>query len=205
MPVLQPSEYDAMYFDGGNQTYAHNAGYHKYERWYRRDPCTFPGAAEHFDEYWKDIAYKATQRFNLTGKKVLDVGCAKGFFVEDLRFFGVDAYGIDVSQYAINCSSEAVKPYLTVADVRTYLSTYSKNEWWVLYSLKFLSCMNDADLAIVIPEMNRVSKYQFHVIDLNLKPAFYNTKTMEDWLAYDWDKGTVLSPRENNIQEFVKA
>ena len=204
MPVLQPSEYDERYFDGGSQPYAHNAGYTKYQRWFRQDPCTFPDATEHFDEYWKDIAHKAVQKFNLIGKKVLDVGCAKGFLVEDLRNFGVDAYGIDVSQYAIDCASEAIKPYLTVADARTHLASYKSNEWWVVYSIGFMICMSDADLEIVIPEMNRISKYQFHAINPEPNSNFYNVKTMEEWLVYDWDKGTILTPRENNIQEFVK-
>ena len=205
MPVLQPSEYDEMYFDGGSQTYAHNAGYTKYQRWFRQDPCTFPDVAEHFDEYWKDIAYKAIQKFNLVGKKVLDVGCAKGFLVEDLRSFGVDAYGIDISQYAIDCASEAVKPYLTVADAKTHLATYRNSEWWVVYSIGFMICMSDANLEIIIPEMNRISKYQFHAINPEPNANFYNVKTMEEWLAYDWDKGIILTPRENNIQEFVKV
>ena len=38
------------------------------------------------------------------GDKVLDIGCAKGFFVNDLVDKGIDAYGIDISSYAIkNC------------------------------------------------------------------------------------------------------
>ncbi len=35
-------------------------------------------------------------------KKVLDAGCAKGFLVEALRDRGVEAYGIDLSEYAIS-------------------------------------------------------------------------------------------------------
>jgi len=33
--------------------------------------------------------------------KVLDFGCAKGYLVKSLRMFGIDAYGVDVSSYAI--------------------------------------------------------------------------------------------------------
>ena len=205
MPVLQPSEYNAYYFDGGSQSLAHNAGYRKYRRWYRRDSGSFPNADQHFDEYWKDIAYKITQRFNLNGKKILDIGCAYGFLVEDLRGFGVDAYGLDVSQYAYDQASEIVKPYLTVADARTHLQTYADNEFWALCSIRFLPCMSDEDLAIVVPEMNRISKYQVHSIDLKLLPEYYNTKTIEEWMALSFAKGTLILPRENNNQEFIKA
>lgn len=33
--------------------------------------------------------------------RVLDFGCAKGFLVKALRMLGIDAYGVDVSEYAI--------------------------------------------------------------------------------------------------------
>lgn len=34
-------------------------------------------------------------------EKVLDFGCAKGYSVKSFRMFGIDAYGLDVSAYAI--------------------------------------------------------------------------------------------------------
>ncbi len=34
-------------------------------------------------------------------KKVLDVGCAKGFLVEAVRPRGVEAFGNDISEYAM--------------------------------------------------------------------------------------------------------
>lgn len=42
---------------------------------------------------------------------VLDAGCAMGFLVEALRDRGVEAYGIDVSEYAISQVREDIKPY----------------------------------------------------------------------------------------------
>ena len=42
---------------------------------------------------------------------VLDAGCAMGFLVEELRKRGVEAYGIDVSEYAISEVHESVAEY----------------------------------------------------------------------------------------------
>ena len=58
-------------------------------------------------------------------KRVLDVGCAKGFLVEALRDRGVDAFGIDVSEYAIGEVRPDIRPYCRVASAvdpfdRTY-------------------------------------------------------------------------------------
>jgi len=42
------------------------------------------------------------------GDTVLDYGCSKGYVVRALRLLGVDAYGVDISDYAIaHCDSEA--------------------------------------------------------------------------------------------------
>jgi GT2 family glycosyltransferase/SAM-dependent methyltransferase len=52
---------------------------------------------------------------NLTPKRVLDVGCGKGFLVEALRDRGVEAYGIDVSECAIGEVQPDIRPYCSVA------------------------------------------------------------------------------------------
>jgi hypothetical protein len=43
---------------------------------------------------------------------VFDIGCAKGFLVKALRNLGVEAYGIDVSDYAIELADPSVRSYL---------------------------------------------------------------------------------------------
>jgi hypothetical protein len=48
---------------------------------------------------------------------VLDAGCAMGFLVEALRDRGVDASGIDVSEYALGQVREDVKAYCANASV----------------------------------------------------------------------------------------
>src|SRR5689334_22980048 len=45
---------------------------------------------------------------DLAPKTVLDAGCAMGFLVEALRQRGVEASGIDVSEYAISKVDESV-------------------------------------------------------------------------------------------------
>ncbi|HWD93766.1 MAG TPA: glycosyltransferase [Verrucomicrobiae bacterium] len=48
-------------------------------------------------------------------KTVLDVGCAKGFLVENLRDLGVEASGVDVSPYAISQVREDIRPFCRAA------------------------------------------------------------------------------------------
>lgn len=48
---------------------------------------------------------------------VLDAGCAMGFLVEGLRKREVEAYGIDISEYAIQNVHEDIRPYCRVGSI----------------------------------------------------------------------------------------
>ena len=48
---------------------------------------------------------------------VLDAGCAMGFLVEALRDRGVDAFGVDISEYAIQNVRRDIQPYCWVGRV----------------------------------------------------------------------------------------
>lgn len=63
-----------------------------------------------YDGRWQPVAKDIIEHFNLKpGDRLLDIGCAKGFLVKDLLALGIDAYGIDVSEYAIlHCEPEVI-------------------------------------------------------------------------------------------------
>lgn len=44
--------------------------------------------------------------------KVLDFGCAKGYLVKGLRLLHREAYGVDISKYAIDQAPSEIRPYL---------------------------------------------------------------------------------------------
>lgn len=50
-------------------------------------------------------------------KKVLDAGCAKGFLVEALRDRGIEAFGIDLSEYAISEVRPDIRSYCRVTSL----------------------------------------------------------------------------------------
>ena len=51
-----------------------------------------------------------------SGQTVLDFGCAKGFLVKSLRLLYRNAYGVDVSQYAVNNCDPSVANYIRKID-----------------------------------------------------------------------------------------
>ncbi|MCP6727578.1 MAG: class I SAM-dependent methyltransferase [Patescibacteria group bacterium] len=184
--VLQTNEYDISYFDGAKATLRHNAGYSNYERWIR------DGGENSLGEFWKDKAKELFDTYSLNGKKVLELGCAKGFIVEDLREMGVDCYGLDVSSYAIGEATDIVKPFLTIADAKTGLSKYKDNEFDIVFSLRFLECFEDVELTELITEINRISKFQFHLVDESGNETYYIIKSLDEWIKYNFSKETVI-------------
>ncbi len=65
--------------------------------------------------FFDQVAANIIERFN--PKTVLDAGCAMGYLVEALRKRGVQAYGFDISEYAISHVAEEVKPYCFVHSI----------------------------------------------------------------------------------------
>lgn len=89
--VALSREYGRAYFDGTRDT-----GYGGYR----------------YDGRWVPIAEDMVRHFDLkAGQRVLDVGAAKGFLVKDLIKVcpGLEAFGLDISEYAVmNCEPEVI-------------------------------------------------------------------------------------------------
>lgn len=70
-------------------------------------------------EYTKGFLTQIAQKIvdDLHPKTVLDAGCAMGHLVAALRDLGVEAYGVDVSEYAISRVREDVRPYCKVGSL----------------------------------------------------------------------------------------
>jgi hypothetical protein len=71
------------------------------------------------DEHWLNFFGSIADRIvsDIAPGTVLDAGCALGFLVESLRDRGVDAFGIDVSDYAIASVRPDMKPFCQVHSI----------------------------------------------------------------------------------------
>jgi SAM-dependent methyltransferase len=86
-----------------------------YGRWYY-DSYTVPyHQNEHWTQFFGTVADAIVTQ--LAPTTVLDAGCAKGFLVAALRERGVEAYGFDLSEHAIEDAPEAAKPYVKVGSL----------------------------------------------------------------------------------------
>lgn len=71
------------------------------------------------DEHWLGFFAKVADHIveEIRPTTVLDAGCAMGFLVEALRDRGVEAWGVDISKYAISKVRPDIREYCRVASV----------------------------------------------------------------------------------------
>ena len=130
--------FDFDYFDGDR-----NHGY---------------GGFTYQERFWKPVVPDLVAHFNLTEEsRVLDVGCAKGFFLHDLKeaLPRIDVHGVDISQYAIENSIETVRDYLSVGDARKL--EFEDNTFDFVMSINTIHNLNRDDCAQALREIQRVS------------------------------------------------
>lgn len=88
------------------------------------------GKSNYVDYSWERIGGEVEKtaahiKKQFAPAKSLDVGCAKGFLVKALHNLGVDAYGIDASEYAVTKVPEEInnRVKLGLASDLTYMSS----------------------------------------------------------------------------------
>lgn len=125
-----------------------------------------------------------------TGDAVLDVGCAKGFLVKDFQDLDIDAYGIDVSRYAIR---NAVTKNCQVGNAHDI--PFAPLQFDLAVSINTLHNLHRSGVARALREMKRVATNQYIVVDAwrtpqekkNIMDWNLTAKTImhvDDWLAF---------------------
>lgn len=102
-------------------------------------------------------------RLFLKPKTCLDVGCGTGALVAQLRAFGIDAWGVEISEDALNLADESVKPYVKKGDIVDI--PFEDNAFDVVLTFDVLEHMERGKISQAINETIRVSrKYIMHKI-----------------------------------------
>ena len=87
-------------------------------------------------------------------KRVLDVGCAKGYMVKAFREQGMEAWGVDVSEYALSASPEDIRKHLYRVDLNKDSLPFSDEYFDCVTLLGTIECLDNYDK--VIEEIRRV-------------------------------------------------
>ena len=116
--------FDKAYFEDGKDS-AYLQGYEDYVK-----DQQYPGMVD-------DIAW------NIKPKKFLDIGCAYGYVVERFVNHNIDAYGIDISEYAITHANEDIKDRLAVINIENENIPFQDGEFDFIICLAVIEHLHD--------------------------------------------------------------
>lgn len=134
-----------------------------------------------YDGRWQPVARDIIDHYALaagTSATVLDVGCAKGFLVKDLVDLGVNAYGLDISDYALKCADPVVAGRLVFGNADRL--PYADKVFDLALSINTLHNLKRDRLVIALRELTRVSRRQFIQVDSYETPE--QKAAFEDWV-----------------------
>lgn len=117
------------------------------------------GGFSYHPRFWQDVVQDFITHYKLQpGMKVLDIGCAKGFMLHDLKqaMPGLQVSGIDISQYAIDNAMDSVKRDMAVGNAKSL--PYQDNEFDLVISINTIHNLEREECGQALTEIQRVTK-----------------------------------------------
>jgi SAM-dependent methyltransferase len=122
------------------------------------------GGFNYISRFWQPVIPTFIKHFNLNeNSKVLDVGCAKGFMLFDMKeaIPNITIEGIDISSYAIENAKEEIKQFLRVGNAKEL--PYEDNSFDVVISINTIHNLEKKECAKALQEIQRVSRKRSYV------------------------------------------
>jgi SAM-dependent methyltransferase len=135
-----------------------------------------------YDGRWIPIAQDIVRHFGLrSGDRILDVGCAKGFLVKDLMQAcpGLEAFGIDISGYAIRACEREVVGRLHVGNAVSL--PFPDRSFDAVVSINTVHNLERADCVTALREIQRVSGGSAFV-QVDAYRSELERRVFEDWM-----------------------
>jgi cellulose synthase/poly-beta-1,6-N-acetylglucosamine synthase-like glycosyltransferase/glycosyltransferase involved in cell wall biosynthesis len=161
------------------------AGAASYDAEYYRTGCG-PKPYEH-NEYWLRFFGAVADALieYLKPQTAFDAGCALGFLVETLRDRGVQAWGADISEFAIQNVRQDIRPYCRVASITQPIAADTQTgRYDLLACIEVLEHLTPEEVGRALANMTAVtdtilfssSPYDFK------EPTHINVRPPIDWL-----------------------
>ena len=110
-----------------------------------------------YEELYPLFRFAATVlKTQFSPTRVLDVGCAKGFLVKAFRDMGIEACGVDISEYALSSAPDDVRQYLRRVDMNKAVLPYADEYFDFVAFLGTIECLDSH--TIILKELHRVMK-----------------------------------------------
>tara|TARA_B000000475_G_C15925317_1_gene418470 strand:- start:244 stop:906 length:663 start_codon:yes stop_codon:yes gene_type:complete len=163
-------KFDKEYFDGDRLT-----GY---------------GGYSYNPKFWTDTVNYIVRHYALSdSSKILDIGCAKGFMMHDLKKLipGAEVLGIDISEYAKSNAIEDMQNYISVGNANNL--PYEDDYFDLVIAINTLHNLPLIDCKQAFKEINRVSKKDSFVMN----DAWRDDKGKEAMLKWNLTALTYMS------------
>lgn len=131
--------------------------------------------------FYENVADRIIESLHPT--TVLDVGCAVGYLVAALRDRGVEAYGIDASEFAISKVREDIKPFCRVCSVLDDLPYDLPKKYDLVITIEVAEHLYEEDSRRFI---DNICKYSDQIIFSSTPDDFsekthFNVQQLEYW------------------------
>jgi O-antigen biosynthesis protein len=158
--------YNADYYDHGC-TVNDSIAYGRHEPWL---------------SFYNKIARKLIRRYN--PKSVADIGCAFGMIVESLVDRGVDAYGFDISSYAVSMGRADIKSRLIVHSILNRIPLNNAQKYDLVLCMEVLEHLPpehaDRAVSVLCAASDRVI-FSSSPDDFD-EPTHFNVLPTEQWI-----------------------
>ena len=124
------------------------------------------GGYKYIENRWIEVIKKLINTYKLPiNSKILDIGCGKGFFLCDFLKYQPysDAYGIDISEYAIQNAPEQIKEKIVKGNATNL--PWDDNFFDLVISINTLHNLYAFDLEKALKEMERVGKNKYLCVE----------------------------------------
>lgn len=129
---------------------------------------------------------------NLSGS-ILEIGCAFGFFIAELKKLGIIAYGIDSSTYALSQVPLEIVTQVSLLDILDLETHYD----WII-SWNVLDCLQSEAHALQRAQILKTyANNQLHVIQTDGSEDY----TKQGYFIRDYDYWRILLPNASIIEQ----
>jgi cyclopropane fatty-acyl-phospholipid synthase-like methyltransferase len=122
-------------------------------------------------EHTIPMASKIAKFLDLSeNQNILDFGCSKGYLVKAFRLLNINAFGVDVSKYAIENVDPEVKKYCKLIKNKDYAPIKKKFNWIITKDV--LEHLTVDQISKFLKTYINFSNKMFHVIPLGDNKKF---------------------------------
>lgn len=139
----------------------------------------------HWTHFFGQVAEEIVRQ--LSPSTVLDAGCATGFLVAALANRGVDATGVDISEYAIGAAVSGAEGRIRVQSLTDPL-----DGWWdLIVCIEVLEHMPTLDIQAAIDNIcNSTNRVLFSSTPHDFsEPSHINVKPVATWISWFAQRG----------------